>query len=79
MMSKIYYHGNTPMLKYKSGNVPCAVPIDKIAADAIESLEARVKQLEAALKEIIDTDYAEPVAPVAMKEIARAALAERNE
>ena len=76
MMSKIYYHGNTPMLKYKSGNVPCAVPIDKIAADAIESLEARVKQLEAALKEIIDTDYAEPVAPVAMKEIARAALQE---
>ena len=46
MMGKIYYNGNTPMLKYKSGNAPCAVSIDKIAADAIESLEARVKQLE---------------------------------
>ena len=42
-------------------------------------LQAQVKALESALKEIIDTDYAEPVAPVAMKEIARAALAERNE
>jgi len=42
-MSDVYYYGNTPMLKYQSGSTPCAIPIDKVAADLIESLQAEVK------------------------------------
>ena len=47
-MSDVYYYGNQPMLKYKSGKKFGAVPIDKVAADLIESLQAKVEKLEEA-------------------------------
>ena len=53
-MSDIYYYGNQPMLKYKSGNTPCAVPIDKLAADRIEQLQAQVEELTSCLSEAVD-------------------------
>ena len=48
-MSDVYYYGNQPMLKYKSGKKFGAVPIDKVAADLIESLQAKVEELTADL------------------------------
>ena len=47
-MSSIYYYGNQAMLK--SGNTPCATPIDKVTADHIKELEAFIEQLEGDLR-----------------------------
>ena len=51
-MSDVYYYGNQPMLKYKSGKKFGAVPIDKAAADLIESLQAEIERYRDALESI---------------------------
>jgi len=78
-MSDIYYYGNQPMLKYKSGDIPCAIPIDKAAADLIESLQAEVERYRDALRAIRDENFIDlsntgfPQAPM-MRKYAREAL-----
>jgi len=59
-MSDVYYYGNQPMLKYKSGKKFGAVPIDKAAADLIESLQAEVERYRKAIKKWLDGDYPNP-------------------
>ena len=63
-MSDIYYYGNQPMLKYMSGGIPCATPIDKYAADLIESQQATITELTAENKTLRDYEkrriYASP-------------------
>ena len=50
-MSDLYYYGNQPMLRYKSGDIIRAAPVSQVTANKIEELEQKLNMAEVCIEE----------------------------